>query len=248
MFDEELAVAKKVAKKAGAYLLKRRNICIDSEAGKDIKLSSDKQSERIILGGLSEFGYSIISEEYGFCDKGTELCWIVDPLDGTMNYLKGLDDLTCVSIALWKGNEPVLGVVYRYKSDEMFTGIVGTGAFLNDRELCCSNVIDVSQAVLGTGFPVSRNFDDESLREFIYDSQIYKKVRMFGTAALMCVYVSCGRIDVYKEENVKLWDIAAALAIVKAAGGYYKIEFRDKYKCICKCYANASLMMMDIKQ
>ena len=241
MFENELEVAKEIAKKAGKLLLKREQVCIDSAIGRDIKLSSDKESEKLILEGLSSFEYSILSEECGFKDAGTELCWIVDPLDGTMNYLKGLDDLTCVSISLFKKSEPILGVVYRYKTDEMFWGMIGERAYLNGAEIQSSNVSDISQAVLGTGFPVGLNYDEESLKQYIDNAQKFKKVRMLGTAAIMATFVACGRLDAYMEDNVMLWDIAAADAILQAAGGICELQLLENNRCICRCYANKDL-------
>ena len=200
-FEKELQAAKDAAREAGLYLNKRDCIHVDSNNGKDIKLSADKESERIIISSIESFGYSILSEEYGLIDKGTKICWIVDPLDGTMNYYKGLVDLSCVSIALWNDNIPILGVVYNYRKDELFWGLEGQGSFLNGNVITPSKVRDLSQAVLGTGFPLNREYDDESLMAFIKDIQRFKKIRMLGTAALMATFVACGRIDVYMEEN-----------------------------------------------
>ncbi len=245
MYSIELEQAKKAAREAGELLLKREAIQVDSDEKKDIKISSDKESERIIIDSLSIFGYSLLSEEFGFIDKGTELWWIVDPLDGTMNYVKGMDELTCISIALWKNDDPILGVVYRYKNDEMFYGVVEEGAYLNDHMITSSSVKYISKAVLGTGFPVRRNYSDEALKKFFKNAQIFKKVRMLGAAAIMATYVACGRLDVYMEENVMLWDIAAAVAIVKAAGGVVKLKRLSDYKAICECYGNENLLYED---
>ncbi len=118
MWTEELELAIKAAEKAGEFLRKRENIHVDALEGKDIKLSSDKISERIIMDILEKSSIPVLSEEYGFKGQEGDRCWIVDPLDGTINYFKGLDDLACVSIALWKKGKPVLGVVYRFINKE----------------------------------------------------------------------------------------------------------------------------------
>ncbi len=241
-YFEEYEAAKKAAILAGEYLKKRKRIQAESQEGKDIKLTSDKQSERIIMNALEPFGYSILSEEYGLKDNHTELCWIIDPLDGTMNYLKGMDDLVCVSIALFCGSKPILGVVYRFQRDEIFSGMVGEGAYLNDKSIKPSDIVEVDRAVLATGFPVKRDYGADSLAIFISQIQRFKKVRMLGAAALMCSFVACGRVDAYMEEDIMLWDIAAASAIVKAAGGEIIIEPHKDYKCLCKCFANRRLM------
>ena len=242
MYEKEFEAAKKAALKSGEYLRKREKVHIDSADGKDIKLSSDKGSEKILMEELGSFGYSILSEEYGMKDIGTELCWIIDPLDGTMNYSRGLDDLACVSVALWKGEEPLLGVVYRFKIDELFSGLVGNGAWLNDEPIKPSEVTKMTDAVLATGFPVKRSYDDEALSSFVKSVQGFKKIRMLGAAAIMGTFVACGRIDTYMEEDIMLWDIAAATAIVKAAGGSTQLEMREDNKYLCQLFASEELM------
>ncbi len=244
-FENELNDAINLAKEAGDYLLKNKSYSIFSDNGKDIKISSDRISEKIIMDGLSHFGYSILSEEYGLQDLGTDLIWIVDPLDGTMNYAKNMRELTCISIALWDKDRPILGVVYKYETDDLFYGIVGEGAYLNGEKITCSSTTDISKAILGTGFPVRRDYTDEAIITFVNDSQRYKKVRMLGTAALMVTYVACGRMDVYKEENVMLWDIAAGIAIVEASGGKCELLIKENNKCECRCYANKALAKQD---
>ena len=100
MYEQELKLAITAAKAAGSFLRERKDIHIDKLEGKDIKLSSDKQSEQIIFNILEESRIPILSEEAGFVGIEGEFCWIVDPIDGTINYFKGLDDFSCVSIAL----------------------------------------------------------------------------------------------------------------------------------------------------
>lgn len=221
---------------------RREGIHIDALDGKDIKLSSDKMSEKIIMDILEESNIPILSEEYGFKGTEGELCWIVDPLDGTINYFKGLDDFACVSVALWEKGRPVLGVVYRFMKDELFCGAEGVGAFLNDMEMKPSDIKETSQAVMATGFPVKRSYDTESLSKFVKQVQCFKKVRMLGAAALMGTFVACGRLDTYFEDEIMLWDVAAAVAIVNAAGGATSLELLDDNKCLCKCFATKALM------
>lgn len=242
MYEKEFEAAKAAALKAGKYLREHKDAHIDSEEGKDIKLSSDKGSEHIIMEVLDAFGYSILSEEYGLKDKGTDYVWIIDPLDGTMNYSRGLDDLACVSVALWKDEEPILGVVYRFKVDEMFCGLSGKGAWLNDNAIRTSGTIKTSDAVLASGFSVKRSYDDKSLTSFVQKVQRFKKIRMLGAAAIMGAFVACGRVDAYMEEDIMLWDVAGAAAIVKAAGGCVRIDKREDFKCLCCLYATDSLM------
>ncbi|MCI8891897.1 MAG: inositol monophosphatase family protein [Eubacterium sp.] len=243
MYETELEIAKKAVFKAGEYLKNCSSLHVDAQEGKDIKLSADKESERILVEGLSQTGYAILSEEcgevYGESEEG--LHWIIDPLDGTANYWKGMKELCCVSVALWKKEAPVLGVVYRFTADELFWGVVNEGAFCNGQPVHTSAVQSVSDAVLATGFAVRRDYCTESLTRFVRQVQRFKKVRMLGAAAIMGTFVGAGRVDAYMEDEIMLWDIAAAAAIVQAAGGMVTVQILDDYKCICKCFANTRL-------
>lgn len=242
MWNKELELAKKAAKAAGDFLKKREGIHVDALEGKDIKLSSDKMSEKMIFDILEESGIPVLSEEFGFKGQQGECCWIVDPLDGTINYFKGLDEFACVSVALWVKDRPVLGAVYRFMRDELFWGMEGDGAFLNGEKIKPSDITDTSQAVMATGFPVKRSYDTDSLSKFVRQVQCFKKVRMLGAAAIMGTFVSCGRLDAYFEDEIMLWDVAGAVAIVNAAGGAVSLEILDGNKCLCKCFATRELM------
>lgn len=241
MYSVEMELAKKAAVEAGRFLKERKNIVIEDLSGKDLKLSSDKSSEKIILDILEGSNLPILSEEGGSPKPLGDKYWIVDPLDGTVNYYKGIDGLACVSIALWDSHKPVLGVVYRFMAEELFYGSLGNGAYLNGEALNPSQVHKVSHAVLATGFPVQRSYDEESLGRFIKKVQVFKKIRMLGAAAIMGVFVACGRVDAYMEEEIMLWDVCAAVAIVNAAGGAAELEVRENNKCLCRCFASKGL-------
>lgn len=241
-YEQQLALAVTAAKKAGDFLRNRSNLTIDSVEGKDIKLSVDKLSESIIINTLLSSGFPVLSEESGFLGDVEEICWIVDPLDGSMNYYKGLDDFSCISIALWKNGEPVLGVINRFFCDEIFTGVVGAGAKLNGMPIKPSETTRKDQAIMATGFPVRRDYSQKSLSRFIEQVRCFKKVRMLGAAAIMAVFVACGRLDAYFEEDIMLWDIAAAMAIVEAAGGSTYYKERGNYKCLFRCFSTNALM------
>ncbi len=215
-----------------------------SEIGRDIKLQADQDAEAIILKALSASGYPVLAEEsgeHGLVDGDTPY-WIVDPLDGTMNFNRGFPEC-CVSIALFRGEDPLLGVIYDFNRDECFRGIVGEGAWLNDTPMTVSGIAERNQAVLCTGFPTHRSFDEDSIEEFVRSAQDFKKVRMLGSAALMVAYVACGRADAYLEESIMLWDVAAGLALVQAAGGYIDVQPspRKKWGRIVRCGAHRDL-------
>lgn len=243
-YKMEMNLAKDAAIAAGEYLLTQQRASVDSLLGKDVKLRNDKESEEIIIDKLTKSGIPVIAEEGGASGNlgGVEkLCWIVDPLDGSANFMKEMRDLTCVSVALWENDKPILGVIYRYDRGELFSGIVGEGAYLNDQAIRTSDTSNVENAVLATGFPIKRSYSEHDLMKFISSVQRFKKIRMLGAAALMGAYVACGRVDAYTEENIMIWDIAAASAIVQAAGGCVNVERLDETQCICELFANKEL-------
>ncbi len=245
MFEKELELAIRAAKTGGALLRRRENIHVNSDAGKDLKLSSDRESEAAILSLLrSETSYPILTEERGLLNGEDDngLQWIVDPLDGTVNYFRGLTDLCCISIALWRGNEPILGVVYRFETDELFTGICGEGAFHNGEPIRVSGAERMETSILATGFPSYRDYGTESLLSFVRQVQRFKKIRMLGAAAIMGTCVASGWVDAYCEEHIMIWDIAAAASLVKAAGGVAKIELLENGACNCGLFASQALM------
>lgn len=242
MWENELNLAKKAAVEAGNILKSKTAMKVDGEIGKDIKLSSDKLSEKRIIEILRGTDYPILSEEYGKIEGNkTEYQWIIDPLDGTANYLRNLNELVCVSIALWQKGKPVLGVVNRFFCDELYYGVVGEDAWLNEEKIMTSGITEVGKAFLATGFPVFRDYSSESLLKFIQNIQNFKKIRMLGSAAMMGTFVAAGEIDVYIEEEIMLWDIAASAALVLAAGGAAEITMLEDNKCICKLFANEEL-------
>ena len=217
-----LDVAGSAVAEAGRLLLElsRKPIEVLCEPGHDIKLRADQLAEERILAVLKErLPLPVLTEESGEHGAVTETSrmWIVDPLDGTFNYSRGMP-MCCSSVGLWENGQPVLGAVYNFFNDELFAGIVGQGAWLNGKPIAVSGVKAAAKASLASGFPHHQDYDDAPLREFIGQVQDFKKIRMLGSAALMGAYVACGWLDAYVEADVWLWDIAGAVAIAQAAG------------------------------
>lgn len=228
---KEFDKAKLIAKNVGLFLNNQKIKIIDSQNGKDIKLELDKIAEEKIISALTkEFNYPILSEEQGLTKDIllNQPYWIVDPIDGSMNFSRN-NPLSCVSIALFNGEDPLLGVIYDFNKNELFSGIVGTGAWLNDRGIKPSIIKNKSHAILASGFPVYLSHDYSTLRNFILQIQEYKKIRMIGSAALSLAYVACGRFDTYIESNIKLWDVAAGVAINKALGNDIYLELLNDF-------------------
>lgn len=259
MYERELELAKQATLAAGKMLGELPEREVDEENGRDIKLHADRLSEKVIIETLKsdDHDFDVLSEEMGL-KRGEDHghTWIIDPLDGSANFSKGLDELCCVSVALWKNGgdgmpeAPAVGVIYRFATEELYSGIVDRGAYKyqvakeggveeeSRQALCTSNVTEVGKAILATGFPVRRNYSDKSLSKFVTDIQRFKKIRMLGTAAMMGAFVAEGKMDAYMEEEIMLWDVAASAAIVKAAGGRAEINLLEDNKTVCRLCAS----------
>lgn len=238
----ELDLAIEAARKAAEMLRRaqQQEHEILSQEGRDIKLQADRDAEHAILEVLRQSRYQILAEEsgeHGALDSG-DAFWIVDPLDGTMNFSRGIP-ACCVSIALGRLDTPMLGVVYDFNRDELFTGIVAQGAWLNGKAIQVSSVREAQSGILSTGFPVNFEYSDQGLHDFSQRIRRFKKVRMFGSAALSLAYVACGRVDAYSEDDIMFWDIAAGVALVAAAGGWISLEpSQKKWARRVRCASN----------
>ncbi|MGB7401715.1 MAG: inositol monophosphatase family protein [Arcobacter sp.] len=233
-YKQEFELAKKIALQVGNFLNSQTTKKIDSEVGKDIKLELDKKSEEIIIKTLTQaFDYPILSEETGLTKKleKAKPYWIIDPIDGTLNYSRN-NPTSCISIALWINKEPIFGIIYDFNRNELFSGYVDIGVWLNNIELKKQKQKDKSNTILATGFSTYMNDDEATLKDFISKIKEYKKIRMIGSAALSLAYVASGRFDAYFEEDIKIWDVAAGIAINKALDNKIHIIYLDNYKTI----------------
>jgi myo-inositol-1(or 4)-monophosphatase len=200
---------------------------IRSAIGRDVKLQADVDSEALIRRELAtRTGLPVIGEEEGGDEKlleRTEPFWVVDPLDGTYNYLRGVP-ICCVSIALMRGGNFVLGVIHDFNRDETFSGGEGLGMFVDGEKITPAWETVTSKATLQTGLTTAQSYDEESLKEFAKLAGSFKKTRAIGSAATALAWVAAGRCDVYHETSIRLWDIAAGIALIKAGGGAAKIR------------------------
>lgn len=219
-----LTEAKAAAFEAGRMLAENRAEWrhVTAEEGRDSKTLADRRAERVLLDRLS--GLPVLSEESAWVGpRPAGAFWVIDPLDGTVNYRQGIP-LWTVSVALVRFGRPAIGVVYDVRHDEMFSGIVGRGAFLNGERMTVSAAAARAKAVLATGLPLHQDFSPEAMNRFADGLRQWRKVRMLGTAALSLAYVAAGRIDAYREQGILPWDIAAGCALVEAAGGTSVID------------------------
>ena len=223
--DTWLEIAKLAALDGGNYLLANQGEDLEVllNEGRDIKLQLDTDTENLIKKTLrSKSSFSILGEETGLSGDLGEFYWVIDPLDGTSNFLRGIP-ISCVSIALMRNLNPILGVIYDFNHDDLYFGHQESRAFLNQREICVSNYSLKNESTLVTGIPAKQHYTDEEFKNMINDFQNWKKIRMIGSAAMASIYVAAGKAETYKENGIFLWDIAAGAAIVNAAGGVASI-------------------------
>ena len=230
--DAVLAVMVDAAREAGEALRTHRSQWSDVESvvGREVKVGADKKAEEIVLAALKaapEIGggpIPILSEEAGWVgERQGDLAWAVDPLDGSVNYIKGYPHCA-VSIALMRGREPILGVVDCFLLNETFAGIVGRGATLNGAPIKVSAVAKRAEGILATGIPARAQIDSPEFEAFMSDMLAWRKVRMIGSAASALACVAAGRADFYRESGAMLWDVAGGCALVMAAGGQAKMD------------------------
>ncbi len=216
---------KQAAKDVGSFIRKERQHFdlekVEYKGINDLVSYVDKEAEQKIVNKLSQIlpEAGFITEEGTAASSGEEYTWIIDPLDGTTNFIHGLP-VFCISIGLKKGNEIVLGVVYEINFNECFYALKGHGAFCNDTIIRVSSAPNLGASLIGTGFPFSAY---EHIDEFlaIMKSLMGKShgIRRLGSAAVDLCYVACGRMDAYFEYNLHPYDVAAGALIVQEAGG-----------------------------
>jgi len=200
-----------------------QNLQVSLKGPGDYVSQADRKAETIIKTELMRARptYGFMGEESAE-EKGTDGAhrWIVDPLDGTTNFLHGMPHFA-VSIALERNNEIVAGVIYNPSTDELYTAERGGGAFLNDRRLRVAGRKAMSDAVIGTGVPhLGRGHHGKFLVELRHVMGECAGIRRMGAAALDLAYVAAGRLDGFWETPLEPWDMAAGILLIREAGGF----------------------------
>ncbi len=228
-----LDTAEKTARVAGELLRQnfQRPLRVNSAHAHDIKLEIDVQAQELIAKLLLEKfpGHALYGEEGIVGDQSSEHQWVVDPLDGTVNYFYGIPHF-CVSIALRVGSEIMVGVIYDPVREEMWSGQKGAVPKLNGQPFHVSERADLAEAVISVGLAKTGetiNANLPLLQEMIHR---VRKCRVLGSAALDLAYVACGRFDAYIEQGISLWDIAAGWLLVENAGGRVDLRPREDMK------------------
>ena len=181
----------------------------------------DRQSEQMLVDGLSGLlpGSGFLVEENTVKNTQEEYTWIIDPLDGTTNFIHGLP-VFAISVALVKGKEVILGTVLDVKADECYYASQNGAAFLNSKEIRVSDRATLGDSLLATGFPFNDfSRQKEYLQMLGHLMQQCRGIRRYGSAAIDLAWVACGRFDGFWEYGLKPWDVAAGSFIVERAGG-----------------------------
>jgi myo-inositol-1(or 4)-monophosphatase len=213
------------ARETAAFILKESEAfdisLAESKGFNDFVSYVDKGSEKILVERLSrllpEAGFN--TEEGTSTKRGLKYCWVIDPLDGTTNFLHGLHPYA-ISIALMEYDEVVAGIVYEVSGNEIFTAWKDGGAWLNGRPICVSKAAKLSDSLIATGFPYS-DFDrlDLYMKCLTHFCKHTHGIRRLGSAAIDLAYIACGRFEAFYEYGLHPWDIAAGILLVREAGG-----------------------------
>lgn len=216
-----------IAKEVGEYIRTSGKALtqtqIETKGANDFVTEIDKGSEARLVEKLAPLipQAGFITEEETNTSRGIEYNWIIDPIDGTTNFIHGVPP-HAISIALTQNNTIVLGVVYEIMLDECFYSWLGAPAYCNGKQIHVSKTERVAQSLIGTGFP----YNDYSLIEqygvaMNYFMKHSHGLRRLGSAATDLAYVACGRYDSFFEYSLKPWDIAAGIFLIQQAGGLY---------------------------
>ena len=224
MYKKELVVAKKAARQAGTMLkkefLKKKNPALQFKKNNERLTIYDQQAEKIILSNLKkEFPkYQILSEEGGGNKNPNDLCWVIDPLDGTTNFTIN-HPLFCVAIALFKKNEPVLAVIYNPILDELYWAVKNQGAYKNKQRLTVSKQKDLKKSVLTYCHGSGKQNTKKAYRLYQRFHDLSRHCRHFGSTQLELAMVAAGNTQAHLISGGKIWDIGAGALLVKEAGG-----------------------------
>lgn len=234
--EEYLKSAIKAAKEAGKVALEKINeLNISTKDSRfDFVTDADIEAEKTIMETLStdfpEIGF--LAEESGGIKRNSNLLWVIDPIDGTNNYINEIP-FFCTSIALAKDSEPVLGVIYEPNRDELFYAVKGSGAFLNGKKINVSNRASLDKAIVVLSFSSARKSQELAhLGEHSF-MDLYKKIRAirkFGAVALELAYLASGRVDAVLHRNIKPWDGAAGAVLIREARGRVTNQFNKPWQ------------------
>jgi myo-inositol-1(or 4)-monophosphatase len=222
---------------------KNQKFKIDNSNLREMKADIDLEIEKYILNVLKKEDISILSEETGeISNIENNLKFIIDPLDGTVNYVRGLGNCS-ISLALFKNNKPIFGILGIYPSLDIAWGGKKIGSFINNKKISVSKINKISNSIICSGFPSRFNIEKniKEMNEYINLIKNFFKVRMVGSASISLLNISKGSAECYAEKNIMLWDVAAGLAILEGAGGYFNLKKTKLKNCYNVFASNNSL-------
>lgn len=221
-----LQIAEKAAKTAGELLRKNfgSRLVVDEALHHDLKLALDKESQDLIFGIIAEEfpEHALFGEEGIGGNQDSDYQWIVDPIDGTVNYFYGIPHY-CISIALRYQEDIIMGLIYDPSMNDLWAVEKGGKPHLNGEEISVSPRTKLEESILYVGSGKTESALETGLERFHRASRRARKMRMMGSAALAMAYIATGRLDAYVESRISLWDIAAGKLLVEAAGGDVKL-------------------------
>ncbi|MDR1418482.1 MAG: inositol monophosphatase [Endomicrobium sp.] len=233
------------AKKGGEVLLKHYNgeLNVEYKGEIDPVTQADKESQKAMIKIIKDIfpEHGVLAEEDGVSELDNDYCWIIDPLDGTVNFLHGLP-IFAISIGLKYKKEIITGVVYSPILNEIFIAERGKGAWLNGKKVKVSQIKENIRSLGVTGVPYSLR-ENKILKNFENITVKVQGVRRLGSAALDLAYVACGRFEFFWEQGLKAWDIAAGILLVKEAGGMIS-DYYGKKDCL---FENTMLAANNLK-
>jgi len=220
--DHFLPAMAEIAREAGALLMEyfSQHVRVEYKGEADLVTVADRKSETLIRDRIRQRWpeHSILGEEQGLAETGSDYRWYVDPLDGTTNFAHGFP-VFCVSLALEFKGSRIAGVVYDPTRNELFAAGQGSGAFLNGQPIHVSRVANLAESLVATGFPSHKRHKNPNILFYHQITLRTHGVRRAGSAALDLCDVACGRFDGFWEFNLNPWDTAAGVLIVEEAGG-----------------------------
>lgn len=241
-YSQYLSVAREAALAAGELLRDQalhhqHELVVDVSEAHDIKLELDRRCqtliEKILLRSFPEF--AIYGEESISGDPNAPYQWIIDPIDGTVNFFYGIPHFA-ISIALRHGKEIVVGVIYDPMRNELWEATRGERVTLNGHPIHVSHRTKLSESAVSVGLSKTAATIEKAAPQFLKMVRSVKKCRLMGSATLDIAYVACGRFDAYIENQISLWDIAAGVLMVEMAGGTVELKPHateaDKYSIV----------------
>ena len=211
-----------IAREAGALLLNyfARRVEVQYKGDVDLVTVADREAEKLIIDRLRARWprHDVIGEEGTRHESGSDFLWYVDPLDGTTNFAHSFP-VFCISIGLEHQGKLIAGVIYDPMRDELFAAERGKGAYLNQRRMKVSQIANLSEALVATGFPSHKRHKNPNIHFYHQITLRTHGVRRAGSAALDLAYVAAGRVDGFWEFNLNAWDVAAGVLLVEEAGG-----------------------------